>query len=416
METLGNVESENPQFPQEIRQPDSQVSLCQTRQVPPISSTSQSFFAVSTPPIPAATTQIPSGVHVSTAPITSVTFSGNLPANPHPLTQQNLFFPFATNQSYFNPYSQFHSLLTSGQGTPIPTIPTAQIAHPSPPPPPSTQNHPETTLPVTPRAAEYSCYGKIAHPVERLLVGFPETSGLDPDKLIEFIRHLLKIRQKGGIPDKQLLEIVFPYTQPPLSERTSQAIENSYSFDKYHEEILNFFIPGRLLTNYRLEWYNRLQRSNEALPHYVASIREAAAVLRLGVSESEIVSCIVDGLNQAERSRAVFQARPRSFVELDQLCIQAMSYEYADTQRNRSAKSVDKHDSQAETANSFPYTKQQNSHPQQKTNYYRNNKYNSNKNIQQQTTFCNYCKQTGHYIEQCNHKNFKPNFNKAKNA
>jgi hypothetical protein len=53
----------------------------------------------------------------------------------------------------------------------------------------------------------------------------------------------------------------------------------------------------------------------------VNQIKEAAAVLLLPVSEADIVESIIEGLHPAQWSRFVFQSLPRSFSDLDCMCV-----------------------------------------------------------------------------------------------
>jgi hypothetical protein len=49
--------------------------------------------------------------------------------------------------------------------------------------------------------------------------------------------------------------------------------------------------------------------------------KEAAVVLLLPVSEADIVQSITEGLHPAQQSRFVFQSLPRSFSDLDCVCV-----------------------------------------------------------------------------------------------
>jgi hypothetical protein len=52
----------------------------------------------------------------------------------------------------------------------------------------------------------------------------------------------------------------------------------------------------------RQELFGRLQREDETLAEYVESIIEVAAVLKLSLSEVEVVANITDGLSSSQRS------------------------------------------------------------------------------------------------------------------
>ncbi|KAJ8884170.1 hypothetical protein PR048_016027 [Dryococelus australis] len=61
-------------------------------------------------------------------------------------------------------------------------------------------------------------------------------------------------------------------------------------------------------THYLLPYHLYFDR--EPLPHCISNIKEAAHVLHLGVSENEIVTTILNGLNPAQHSRAAFHLSP----------------------------------------------------------------------------------------------------------
>jgi hypothetical protein len=85
-----------------------------------------------------------------------------------------------------------------------------------------------------------------------------------------------------------------------------QAISARESFDSFNEKVLSQLIPACQLSQLHVERYERVQRHSESLPNYIQSIRDAALVLRINKSESEVVQRIVEGLNPMQRARFVF--------------------------------------------------------------------------------------------------------------
>ncbi|KAJ8891582.1 hypothetical protein PR048_004110 [Dryococelus australis] len=84
---------------------------------------------------------------------------------------------------------------------------------------------------------------------------------------------------------------------------------------------------------YSSQDFNQLKQSSEPLASHIADVKEAAIVLRLLVSEAEVVSTIVDGLNPVESSRAVFSYRPHTFPDLDTFCINSTDVAFTDQTR-----------------------------------------------------------------------------------
>ena len=58
-----------------------------------------------------------------------------------------------------------------------------------------------------------------------------------------------------------------------------------------------------------------------------------ARVLKVSSSEEEVVSTILDGLSLVVRSCLAFEMCPRTFLELDALCVRVMAVLHADTLR-----------------------------------------------------------------------------------
>lgn len=176
-------------------------------------------------------------------------------------------------------------------------------------------------------------YGKLPNPLGSLLQRLPITDGLDAEKLLNFLGSLINIREFPGMTGNTLLRIIFPYCRSPLTERLLSCMERNVVFELFHQEILDYFIPSRLREQLKQRRFFRLQRSSETLASFVTDIKLVAKVLRVGMSELEIVGVILDGVAPEERSRLVFSSRPTNFAELDRLCVTSRSVAYADSLR-----------------------------------------------------------------------------------
>lgn len=134
--------------------------------------------------------------------------------------------------------------------------------------------------------------------------------------------------------DLQLLELIFPYCQDALASKAVVALQGGWSFERFHRELLESFIPRRF-EQLRRERYERLKRNEERFARYVYAIKAAVVVLKLPVSERDVVNDIVEGLNPAQHSRLVFQSPPTSFSKLDRLAVLDQNFVFADQLRVR---------------------------------------------------------------------------------
>ena len=155
-------------------------------------------------------------------------------------------------------------------------------------------------------------------------------NGLDVKQLLVFLSEVIRIRDLSMLTDSQLLELMFPYCQDALASKVVVALQEGWTFERFHRNMLDSFIPRCLFEQLRREKYDRLKREEEPFALYINSIKAAAVVLRLPVSEREVVNNIVEGLAPAQRSRFVFQKLPTSFGELDRLAVLDQNFAFAD--------------------------------------------------------------------------------------
>lgn len=181
--------------------------------------------------------------------------------------------------------------------------------------------------------ASFSGFGKLPHPLAATLSCLRPVDGLDTDALLSFLEEVFRIREFPGMSDRGVLEIIAPLCLKPLSDRLFDCIRRHGSFDSFHSEVLDFFIPTRVMERLKVERVYRPQAHAETLSQYVGNIKSVANVLRLGFSEEHLVELILQGIKQEERSRLVFCPRPSSLADLDRLSIFSRSVQDADFQR-----------------------------------------------------------------------------------
>lgn len=180
---------------------------------------------------------------------------------------------------------------------------------------------------------ESFCYTKLPNPWAPLVASLQVLDGLNAEALVCFLTIFLRLSDVPGMVSNQLLAIVSPFCRGPLAEQVNMALALGLTIEKFHESVIEVFLPARVREHLsRLKFY-RPQGSSEGLGVYVAAVKEARRVLRLPISEADTVSLILEGICPQERSRLVFSGRPSSFAELHQLCITSQSVQFADQQR-----------------------------------------------------------------------------------
>ena len=184
-----------------------------------------------------------------------------------------------------------------------------------------------------------SIFSKLPHPIEGLLKRLPRINGLQVDQLLVFLTEVIRIRDLSMLTDSQLLELIFPHCLDALAGKVMAALQGAWEFERLHREILECFIPRRLFDQLQREKYERLQREGETFATYICSVKDAARVLRLPVSERDVVNNIIEGLAPTQRSRFVVQAMPTNYRELDQLAILDQNLTFANQQREAQIRS-----------------------------------------------------------------------------
>lgn len=99
-------------------------------------------------------------------------------------------------------------------------------------------------------------------------------------------------------------------------------------FDFFHKQVIKNFIPERQLLNIQQTLFWRKQADNENLADFISDIKETAVLLRLDLSEENIVNNILDGINNKVRACCTFYSRPKAFADLDKLCVDVMNVQF----------------------------------------------------------------------------------------
>jgi hypothetical protein len=191
------------------------------------------------------------------------------------------------------------------------------------------------SVPASQTVGEFPTFARLPHPLASTLSGLRPVNGLEVDALLTFLERVLRIREFPGMSDAVLLKLLAPYCLKPLSDRLLDCLRRGVDFDAFHAEVLDYFVPVRVMERLKVERVFRAQLPREALSQYVGDVRMLARVLRLGIPEHQLVDMVLQGLKPEERSRLVFAPRPSSFAELEKLVILSRSVQDADVQRSQ---------------------------------------------------------------------------------
>ncbi|KAG8265203.1 hypothetical protein J6590_100004 [Homalodisca vitripennis] len=157
-----------------------------------------------------------------------------------------------------------------------------------------------------------SAFAKLSHPLSPILQSMPKADGLELNHLLAFLQEAFKIQEFPGMTDLVLMEILAPFCLRPLSDRLLDCLKRRASFDEFHAQVIEYFIPGRVMERLRVERIYRPQAPGETLSQFVGEIRGVAQILRLDLSERQLVDIILEGINLEDRCRLVFCTRPTS--------------------------------------------------------------------------------------------------------
>lgn len=153
-------------------------------------------------------------------------------------------------------------------------------------------------------------YTKLHNPLNSIFQSLPIVDGLEANKLLEFLEILLRAKEFPGMSDEILLKYIFPQCRSPLLEILLAYLEGGANFDLFHSRLL--------------------QRHGEELSHFVSNVKLAAKVLKISMTEREIVDVILECITPESRARLLFCHRPTSFGELSQMCATVGAVQYND--------------------------------------------------------------------------------------
>jgi len=175
----------------------------------------------------------------------------------------------------------------------------------------------------------------VTYPLKEL----PQVDGCKVEVLYEFLLKVIHLRQVSQVRVPQIYEILYLHCKGEVLVLLRQALANAEEFDSLHSHLLEHCVPERQLSQLKLDRYERGQREGEPFVKYSQTIQDAALVLRINESETQIVKRILEGLTTSQRARFVFQSAPTNLQELERLFVMDHNRSYME-QGNRSSSHV----------------------------------------------------------------------------
>ena len=102
-------------------------------------------------------------------------------------------------------------------------------------------------------------YHKLPNPLSQIIQQLPVVDGLDVDKLLPFFWIIFQLADFPGMSDRALLKLIYPYCRGPMAERVVGVMGRSGRVAEFHREVLEAFVPRRLMEQLRHRHFYRVQ-------------------------------------------------------------------------------------------------------------------------------------------------------------
>lgn len=174
-------------------------------------------------------------------------------------------------------------------------------------------------------------YQKLPNPMLEYFHCVKSCNGLVVEELLDFLKLMVKIQKETELSESVILKLLIPKTSDPLQ---SKLIENkNSSFREIREIVMKCFVPFGLKESLIRTHVNRVQGHNEPLALYVENIKMYSIILNCSYDEAELVEIMKMGINPRNRANLVFAGNPKTFRDMDDLCVQCQNVEYGNSLR-----------------------------------------------------------------------------------
>ncbi len=180
----------------------------------------------------------------------------------------------------------------------------------------------------------YGLFSKLPNPVMKYFENLPICDGLKIETLLRFLNVMIRLKAETCLTQMQILGMLQHYATGPLLSKILDYKTLNRNLDIFHQEVLYCFVPIGLRESLKRDLVTKPQGPFEPLHSYICKVKENCKLLRCNYSEEELVEVICMNMCQEDRARLVFRAQPRTFADLDDLCIQSQNIKYINWERN----------------------------------------------------------------------------------
>lgn len=144
---------------------------------------------------------------------------------------------------------------------------------------------------------------------------------------------MLKMKSEPQLSVEQICDLLIGNCHGPLLIKILSFKQMGLIIFQINECIKHSFIPRNMLDNVRMQHVNRPQKSNEPISIHKNFVKEHSDILMCKLTELEVLNIIKMGLNQETRSKLKFTSDPKTFADLDSMCIHYNNVYYLDYTR-----------------------------------------------------------------------------------
>lgn len=155
--------------------------------------------------------------------------------------------------------------------------------------------------------------------VKSLVSEISPLSHLDSENLFNFLSSVIHVSDLSLIPFHSLM--IYLTSKLPANFRMFwfSAIQRKLSFEKLVSEVWQEFVSSREHERLIVAKVKRYQMPSEPPLEFLNVVTVSAKVLGMSLSESDLVSIVLDGVNPLTKSTFVFRTKPGNMLELKEL-------------------------------------------------------------------------------------------------
>lgn len=138
----------------------------------------------------------------------------------------------------------------------------------------------------------------------------------DVTHVLDFFLKLDKVLAMSLVPETYFLQSIVTKTTGLVLDFLLQSIQAHDNYLTFKTNVLAFICPPRVMERLKHDYVFRFQKPNESFPTFLQSILSYERVLHLGLSESILVTTILDNLNPMTKQNLPHGPLPTTLTAL----------------------------------------------------------------------------------------------------